>query len=42
MADGNKLLLDSERLGPLSIINGFIERLRLEEILVKYLPPPDE
>jgi transposase len=42
MADAHNFSLESQRLGPLPIINQFIDRLGLEKLLQKYLPPPDE
>lgn len=49
MADADRLLLDSKTVGPLPIINHFIDRLGLSEILAAHLPlrasqklPPSE
>ena len=38
----DKLYLQTQRLGPLPIINRFIERLRLEQLLERFVPTKDK
>ena len=40
-AQGARFNLDSERLGPLPLVNAFLQRMGLEALLDKYVPTTD-